>query len=113
MDCIFCSIVEGKIPSQKVYEDDNVVAFKDINPEAPVHIIIIPKMHISSIMEINKSNSNVIEYIFLAIQKIAEETGISETGFRVVTNYGVDGGQTVNHIHFHLLGGRSLQWPPG
>jgi histidine triad (HIT) family protein len=113
MDCIFCKIVNGSIPSEKVYEDDLILAFKDINPAAPVHIVIVPKEHIASVMEIKNEHKNLIGHIYIKAQKIAIENGISETGFRIVNNCGQDGGQSVNHIHFHLLGGRSLQWPPG
>jgi histidine triad (HIT) family protein len=113
MDCIFCKIIKGEIPSTKVYEDDKVLAFKDITPAAPVHILIIPKEHIPSATAVNSENSHVVGHIFEVAQRIAVEMGISETGFRVVNNCGEDGGQTVNHLHFHLLGGRSMQWPPG
>jgi histidine triad (HIT) family protein len=112
-NCIFCSIIEGKIPSQKVYEDEHVFAFKDINPEAPVHVLIIPKMHIGSINELEDENLFVIGHIYGAAKRIAKELGVAETGYRVVANCGKDAGQTVFHIHFHLLGGRSLNWPPG
>ncbi|SKA85879.1 histidine triad (HIT) family protein [Caloramator quimbayensis] len=113
MDCIFCKIVEGTIPSAKVYEDEKVVAFKDINPEAPVHIIIIPKEHIESVREIDENNALIVSHIILTAKKIAKDLGISESGFRIVNNCGKDGGQTVPHLHFHLLGGRDMQWPPG
>lgn len=113
MDCIFCKIVEGTIPSQKVYEDEKVVGFKDISPVAPVHIIIIPKQHIESVMEVDENNADIINHIVLVAKKIAKELGISEKGFRIVNNCGKEGGQTVPHLHFHLLGGRDMQWPPG
>ena len=109
MDCLFCKIIAGEIPSTKVYEDEYVYAFNDIDPQAPVHVIIVPKNHISSANEI----SEVIGYIYSAAAKIAAQLNISENGYRIVNNCGKDGGQTVNHIHFHLLGGRSLAWPPG
>ena len=112
MDCLFCKILSGEIPSEKVYEDDKVLAFKDIDPKAPFHIIVIPKKHISSAAEINHENSHYISAIFEAIAKIAKENNL-EKGFRVVNNCGEDGGQTVNHIHFHLLARRNLAWPPG
>lgn len=111
--CIFCKIVKGEIPSDKVFEDENILAFKDINPEAPVHIIIIPKKHISNLNEISEEDSKVIAGIMLAIKDIAKKLGIDNSGYRVVSNCGEDGGQTVSHIHFHLLGGRNLKWPPG
>jgi histidine triad (HIT) family protein len=112
-NCIFCSIREGKIPSQKVYEDEYVFAFKDINPEAPIHILIIPKQHISSINELEEDNAYVVGHIYLAAKKLAKELGVDESGYRVVANCGKAAGQTVYHIHFHLLGGRNLKWPPG
>jgi histidine triad (HIT) family protein len=111
--CIFCSIIEGKIPSKKVYEDDQVFAFWDINPEAPVHVLIIPKQHIESINELNEDNLKVVGHIYNTAKKIAKELGVAESGYRVVSNCGSDAGQTVFHIHFHLLGGRNLSWPPG
>jgi len=113
MDCIFCGIAEKKIPSTIVYEDTNFIAFNDINPEAPVHILLIPKKHISSIDKVTEEDREILSKAFLVIQKIAREKNLSEKGYRVVTNVGEDGGQTVNHLHFHILGGRSLQWPPG
>ena len=112
-DCIFCKIINGEIPSKKVYEDDKVYAFYDISAEAPVHFLVIPKEHISSANEINEQNSEIIAHIFITINKIVRELGISDTGYRIVNNCGIDGGQTVGHIHFHVLGGRNLQWPPG
>lgn len=113
MDCIFCKIANGSIPSEKVYEDDLILAFKDINPVAPVHIVIIPKEHIDSFMMLKDEHKSIIDHIFMKAQDIAREMGIAETGFRLVNNCGMDGGQSVMHIHFHLIGGRSLQWPPG
>lgn len=107
-DCIFCKIIAGEIPSTKVYEDEQVYAFKDINPLAPVHILIIPKNHISGASEINSENSAVVSRIFEAAAKIAKEQGISEDGFRIVTNCGENGCQSVHHLHFHLLGGKQL-----
>lgn len=113
IDCIFCKIIDGKIPCNKIYEDDKVLAFYDINPEAPVHFLVIPKKHIENINKITKENNELMSHIFIVINKIVKELNISENGYRVVTNCGKDGGQTVNHIHFHVLGGRSFQWPPG
>lgn len=113
MGCVFCDIVKGLIPSKKVYEDEKILAFEDINPEAPIHIIIIPKKHVSSANDLNNDNIEVVSHIFSTIPKLAIKLNISESGYRVVNNCGKDGGQTVSHIHFHLLGGRSLQWPPG
>ncbi|MEG0772390.1 histidine triad nucleotide-binding protein [Clostridium sp.] len=112
-NCIFCKIINNAIPCTKVYEDDQVLAFKDINPEAPVHVLIIPKMHITSVNAINEENQQIVAHIFLTVSKLAKELGIDNEGYRVVTNIGENGGQTVGHLHFHLLGGRSLTWPPG
>lgn len=113
MNCIFCKIINGEIPSQKVYEDDRILAFKDINPAAPIHIVIVPKEHISSANEINDSNKDVVGHIFAVAAVLAKENGIAERGYRIVNNCGEEGGQSVNHLHFHLIGGRNLQWPPG
>lgn len=111
-DCLFCKIIAGEIPSTKVYEDEKVYAFSDIDPQAPFHVIVVPKCHIKSAAEINDSNSGEIAAVFSAISKIAEKENL-EKGFRVVNNCGTDGGQTVGHIHFHLLARRNLAWPPG
>ena len=108
MDCIFCKIINGEIPSEIVYEDEEILAFKDIAPKAPVHIIVIPKKHIGKITEMEKEDEAVIGKIYSAINKIAEKQGIAEKGFRVIINCGEDGGQEVNHVHFHLLGGTKL-----
>ena len=112
MDCIFCKIACGDIPATKVYEDETVVAFNDLEPQAPTHILIIPKMHIASADEINEANSAVVAHIFEVAAKIAKEKGLSN-GYRIVNNCGADGGQTVKHLHFHLLGGRQFGWPAG
>lgn len=112
-DCLFCKIVEGQIPSNKVYEDKKILAFNDISPEAPVHVLIIPKQHITSMNDINNENAEIIKHIFTTIPEIVKKLGISESGYRVVSNALKDGGQTVPHLHFHLLGGRNLKWPPG
>ncbi len=113
MDCLFCKIAAKEIPSSKVYEDELVYAFRDIDPQAPVHVLIIPKQHISSVNEITDENSAIVGHIFKVAAEIAKDEGISESGYRIVTNIGEDGGQTVSHLHYHMLGGRSLQWPPG
>jgi len=107
-DCIFCKIINKEIPSTAVYEDDKVYAFKDINPVAPVHVLIVPKQHISNINEINESNSSYLISIHMAAQKIAAELGIKDSGFRLINNCGPDGGQTVFHLHYHLIGGKNL-----
>ena len=112
-DCLFCKIIKGEIPSKKVYEDEYVYAFYDIQPQAPVHFLVIPKEHISSANELNEKNSVYVSKAFEAIAKIASELGIAKDGYRVVNNCGKNGLQSVPHLHFHVLGGRSLQWPPG
>ncbi|MGN0447340.1 MAG: histidine triad nucleotide-binding protein [Acutalibacteraceae bacterium] len=112
MDCIFCKIAAGEIPSKKAYEDESVVAFYDLEPQAPVHILIIPKEHISSCAEISKQNSAVISHIFEVAAKLGKELGL-ENGYRIVNNCGEDGGQTVKHLHFHFMGGRKFGWPAG
>ena len=112
MDCLFCKIIAGEIPSNKIYEDDRVYAFHDIDPKAPVHFLVIPKEHIRSAMEITDENSAIVGHIFAVIAKLVKEMGI-ENGYRVVTNIGEDGGQTVEHMHFHVLAKRNLAWPPG
>lgn len=111
-DCIFCKIAAGEIPSNKVYEDDTVLAFNDLAPQAPTHILLIPKTHISGAAEIAPENSTVVAHIFEVAAKIAAEKGFSE-GFRIVTNNGPSAGQSVPHLHFHLLAGRDFTWPPG
>ena len=112
MDCIFCKIAAGEIPSTKVYEDDTVVAFNDLDPQAPVHVLIIPKEHIASAAEINEGNSAVVAHIFEVAAKIAAEKGLKD-GFRIVNNCGDSAGQSVKHLHFHLMGGRDSGWPAG
>ena len=107
MDCLFCSIIKGDIPSSKVYEDENVYAFKDINPNAPVHVLVVPKTHIASIDDIDESNVAFVTPVIEAIPKIAKLCGL-ENGYRVITNVGEDGGQSVKHLHFHILGGEKL-----
>ncbi len=111
--CIFCKIVNRQIPSKIIYEDDQVVAFEDINPQAPVHTLIIPKRHIPTLPEMTEEDYPIIAYIFKIANKIATDKGISDRGFRVVINCNAEAGQTVFHIHFHLLGGRQMHWPPG
>lgn len=112
-DCIFCKIVKGEIPSNKVYEDEKILCFHDVSPAAPVHVLIIPKEHIESVNHINLDNSEIVGHIFATIPKVVEKLGIEKSGYRVVTNILEDGGQTVPHLHFHILGGRNLKWPPG
>lgn len=112
MDCLFCKIINGEIPSSKVYEDDTVFAFRDIEPQAPTHILIIPKEHIKSAAELDESNSAVVAHIFEVAAKIAKQEGLDD-GFRIVNNCGDLAGQTVKHLHFHLMGGREFGWPAG
>lgn len=112
-DCLFCKITNGEIPSKKVYEDEKILAFHDVNPEAPVHVLIIPKEHISCANDINEDNSTIIAHIFEVVPELAVKLGIDKNGYRIVTNTLKDGGQSVPHLHFHLLGGRGLKWPPG
>lgn len=112
MDCLFCKIINGEIPSNKVYEDDQVFAFRDIEPQAPTHILIIPKQHIKSAAEIDESNSAVVAHIFEVAAKIEKQEGLDD-GFRIVNNCGDIAGQTVKHLHFHLMGGREFGWPAG
>ena len=107
-DCVFCKIIKGEIPSDKVYEDEEILAFKDINPAAPIHILVIPKKHIPSLVELEQGDEEIIGKIYIVINKIAKEQGIDNKGFRVIVNCGKDGGQEVNHLHFHLLGGKQL-----
>lgn len=112
-DCIFCKIASGDIPGDIVYQDDRVIAVNDIDPKAPVHILIMPKKHIPSLNEIDDSNKDIMAHILTVAANLAKAKGVAEKGYRIVNNCGVQGGQSVEHIHFHLLGGRSLTWPPG
>jgi len=107
MDCLFCKIIAGEIPSTKVYEDERVFAFRDINPQAPVHVLIVPRRHIASADEVNAANSADVAAVFEAVPKIAKQEGLSN-GYRIINNCGEDGCQSVKHLHFHLLGGRKL-----
>ena len=107
-DCIFCKIINKEIPSDIVYEDDEIIAFNDISPVAPIHILVIPKKHISSAIDINEENEKIIGKIFLAINKIAKKQGFDKDGFRIINNCGNNGGQEVMHLHFHILAGTKL-----
>ena len=107
-DCVFCEIIKGEIPSEKVYEDEDVIAFKDINPVTLIHILVIPKKHIATLLDVTEEDSHLISKIFVAINKIAKQIGIEENGFRIVANCGKDSGQEVMHIHFHLLAGQKM-----
>lgn len=112
-ECIFCKIISGEIPCKKVYEDDMVLSFEDINPASPVHVLIIPKKHIKSLNDISDEDSKLIAHIFSVGKDIAKKLDIDEKGYRIVMNCGEDGGQEVKHLHFHLLGGKKFSWPPG
>lgn len=112
MDCLFCKIIAGEIPSAKLYEDDLVYAFKDISPQAPVHFLIVPKKHIASADELTAADEALVGHVYTVAAKLCAEQGLTN-GYRIVNNCGEDGGQTVQHLHFHVLGGRLLAWPPG
>ena len=112
-NCLFCQIAAKEVPGEIVYEDKDIIAFKDINPVAPVHILIIPRKHISGITSLKEEDKEIVGKIYLAFSEIAREFSVYQCGFRIVANSGPDAGQAVDHIHFHLLGGRTLNWPPG
>lgn len=111
--CIFCKIISGQIPARKVYEDELVVAIEDIAPVAPVHLLIIPRQHIVNSLDLRPEDNALIGHVFQVAARLAQERGVAEKGFRVVNNNNADAGQSVFHIHFHLLAGRHLAWPPG
>jgi histidine triad (HIT) family protein len=111
--CLFCKIIHAEISAEKVYEDKYVIGFKDINPKAPVHILLIPKKHLDNILGFQEEDTEILAAIFKGIKVIAKEQGIADSGFRVVVNNGEQAGQAVEHVHFHILGGRALSWPPG
>ena len=113
MDCLFCKIADKTIPADIVYEDDRVVAFRDVAPQAPTHILVIPRQHISTLNDLNENNKELIGHIIYVAKTIAAAEGLAEDGYRVTMNCNSHGGQTVFHIHLHLLGGRQMQWPPG
>jgi histidine triad (HIT) family protein len=112
-DCLFCRIVRGEIPSDKVYEDDLVLAFRDIAPRSPTHILVIPRQHIASAADLTDADGPMLGGLFAAIARIARDEGIADAGYRLVSNVGRWGGQTVDHLHVHLMGGRAFEWPPG
>ncbi len=112
-DCLFCKIVAGTVPSDQVHADDAVVAFRDIAPRSPTHILVVPREHIASAAQLTEAHGLLLGHVYAVINDIARSEGIAENGFRVVTNVGRYGGQTVDHLHFHLMGGRSFSWPPG
>lgn len=112
-DCLFCKIAAGEMDTELKYEDEKVVVFEDINPQAPVHLLIVPKKHISNLNKVEIGDNELIGHVYQVAKEMAAKHDIAEKGYRVVSNCGENGGQTVEHIHFHLLGGRQLQWPPG
>jgi histidine triad (HIT) family protein len=112
-DCLFCSIAAGEVPADLVHEDDLAVAFRDINPQAPTHILVIPRQHIRSAAELTPEHDALWARLLHVAQRLAATEGIAESGYRIVTNVGGNGGQTVDHLHLHLLGGRPMSWPPG
>ncbi len=112
-DCLFCKIVSGEVPADKVHEDDRVIAFRDINPQAPTHVLVIPRDHIMSADAVTAEQMSIWSHLLEVAQQIARAEEIAAWGYRMVTNVGRDGGQTVDHLHLHLLGGRALAWPPG
>ena len=112
-DCLFCKFVNGEIQPQTVYEDDDVLAFRDINPQAPCHVLVVPKRHISTLNDLTSDDAELVGKLYLAARKVAQEEGIDGPGYRTVMNCNEQAGQTVFHIHLHLLGGRQMTWPPG
>ena len=112
-DCLFCKFVSGEIQPDVVYDDDDVLAFRDVNPQAPTHILVIPKRHISTLNDLESNDAELMGKLYLAAQKVAQDEGIAEPGYRTLINCNAEAGQTVFHIHLHLLGGRSMGWPPG
>ncbi len=112
-DCLFCKMVAGEIKPDTLYEDDHVLAFRDINPQAPVHFLVVPKQHIATLNDLDDSHAELIGRMYLAASKVATEQGIAEGGYRSLINCNTDAGQTVWHLHLHVLGGRTLAWPPG
>lgn len=111
--CLFCSIARGEIPAQAVYQDDVVLAIRDINPKAPVHVLVIPKQHVGSAAEIGPGNGALMAALLVAANRVAEQEGVAESGYRLVMNVGQDAGMSVPHLHLHVMGGRAMAWPPG
>ncbi len=112
-DCLFCKMVRGELVPDKVYDDDDVLAFRDLNPQAPLHVLVIPKEHVATINDLDDRHASLIGKMYLAVKAIAKQEGVAENGYRTVMNCNGDGGQTVFHIHLHMLAGRGLRWPPG
>jgi len=113
MDCIFCQIVHGQSSTEKLYEDDQLIVFRDLHPQAPVHQLIVPKKHIATLNDLTETDSLLIGALFQTARQLAQKTGVAQTGYRTVFNCNADGGQAIFHLHLHLLGGRKLAWPPG
>jgi len=111
-DCLFCRIVAGEVPSERLHADDDVIAFRDIAPRAPTHVLVIPRRHIPDAHAVTHADADLLGKIFAVVRRVADDAGLG-TGYRVVTNVGPDSGQTVFHLHFHVLGGRAMAWPPG
>jgi histidine triad (HIT) family protein len=112
-DCIFCKIAAGEVPANKVHEDDRLVAFRDISPQAPTHLVLIPRKHVASLNELSEADDSIVGHLVRVAGDLARRERIAERGYRLVANCGPEAGQSVDHVHFHLLGGRSLRWPPG
>lgn len=112
-DCIFCRIIQGEIPAQTVLETDHLLAFRDVDPQAPTHVLVVPKQHIASLNELSASSAGVMDELFAAAAKVADREGVADSGYRTVINCNAEGGQLVPHLHLHLLGGRKMKWPPG
>ena len=112
-DCLFCKILDGEIPCDKVYENEHVIAFRDVNPQAPTHVLVIPRKHISTVNDLTEDDKNIVGEMMLAAQQVAKQDGIEDVGYRLIMNCNEGAGQTVFHIHLHILGGRALNWPPG
>ena len=112
-DCLFCQIVQKRIPAKIVHEDEHTLAFDDVNPQAPVHVLIIPKQHVQAVGDVRETDSGLLAQLLLACTKVAKHKGLALSGYRIVTNTGPDAGQTVFHLHLHVLGGRHMTWPPG
>lgn len=112
-DCLFCKIAGGQIPADKVHEDAHTVAFRDINPQAPVHVLVVPKRHIATLNDLKPGDAELVGKLLLAAGKVARELGVADSGYRTVLNCNADAGQSVWHVHLHLLGGRTMHWPPG
>ena len=111
-DCLFCRIVAGEIPSERVHEDDEIIAFRDVNPQAPTHVLVIPRRHLPDAHALTEADAGLLARLFGVVRRVADDAGLAR-GYRVVTNVGAESGQSVFHLHFHLLGGRPMAWPPG